>query len=234
MPLLTDTEILRSYHDNAEAWTDIVRQERIASRVAVTNRAICDAVLDYAPKTALDVGCGEGWLTRALREHGVETYGVDAIPALIERANESVAPQRNVFSVASYADIATGAYQPRTRFDAVVCNFALIGEHDVDGLLRTVPTLLTENGVLVIQTLHSVQACGDAPYKDGWREGSWAGFGDDFTTPAPWYFRTIGGWLQLLISCGFQVKELREPLHPETLKPASLILIAGANNSVNN
>lgn len=225
--MLNDTEILRSYHDNAQAWTNIVREERITSRVLVTNAAIVQAVIDYAPKTVLDIGCGEGWLTRTLRKRGMNAHGMDAIPTLIDRAQESVLPETGIFSVASYQDLAKGLYKPQTRYDAVVCNFALIGEQDVEGLIQTLPTgVLSKKGMVMIQTLHSVQACGDEPYKDGWREGSWSGFGAEFTTPAPWYFRTVSGWVQLLVSAGFRIVELREPIYPETQKPASLIFVA--------
>jgi hypothetical protein len=47
------------------------------------------------------------------------------------------------------------------------------------------------NCSFIIQTLHPLIACGDFSYQDAWREGSWAGFSDDFTDLAPWYFRTL-------------------------------------------
>jgi len=36
----------------------------------------------------------------------------------------------------------------------------------------------------------------------------------------------VGSWLALLVECGLRVVELREPLHPDSGKPASLILVA--------
>jgi hypothetical protein len=77
-----------------------------------------------------------------------------------------------------------------------------------------------------MQTLHPAAASMDAPYTDGWREGSWAGFSSDFRDPAPWYFRTIGSWVALLHRSGFQLTALREPVHPHTGAPASLLLVA--------
>jgi hypothetical protein len=68
-------------------------------------------------------------------------------------------------------------------------------------------------------------ACGDAPYVDGWREGSWAGFSTDFTDPPPWYFRTLASWVSLFLDSGLRITSLREPVHPETGKPVSLILM---------
>lgn len=122
--------------------------------------------------------------------------------------------------------IAAGALD--LSVDLAVANFSLIGRESVDRLLGYGPRLLTPGGTLVIQTLHPVVATGNAPYEDGWREGSWAGFGADFSDPAPWYFRTTESWVRLLVASGFRLLELREPLHPISGKPASLIFVAEA------
>ena len=81
-----------------------------------------------------------------------------------------------------------------------------------------------------MQTLHPTLACGDLPYRDGWRLGSWSGFNDDFIDPAPWYFRTLSSWIELFIESGFKLLEMREPIHPLTQKPASVIFIAEMAN----
>jgi hypothetical protein len=66
-------------------------------------------------------------------------------------------------------------------------------------------------------------SCGEPPYRDGWRQGSWAGCGDGFSEPAPWYFRTLESWVRLFADNGFRLHEIREPFHPHTGKPASVI-----------
>jgi hypothetical protein len=76
-----------------------------------------------------------------------------------------------------------------------------------------------------VQTLHPVAAGGDLPYRDGWRRGSWSGCGPGFIDPAPWYFRTLESWAVLFADNGFRLRETREPVHPETGSPASLIFI---------
>jgi hypothetical protein len=112
--------------------------------------------------------------------------------------------------------------------DVAVANFALLGKESVERLLERAPRLLAPRGALIIQTLHPVVACGDLPYRDGWRAGSWAGFSNAFTDPAPWYFRTLESWTRLLVDSGLRVVETREPAHPVTQKPASVIFIAEA------
>ena len=216
-----DARILESWHINALPWTRAVRDAQIESRRLVTDRAIIETVLGCKPATVLDIGCGEGWLARALARHGVRVTGIDAVPELIEQARRAGGGE---FRVASYEQVARGAV--RAEADVLVCNFALLGKDPVDGLLRALPGLLRPGGILVIQTLHPLVACGELPYRDGWREGSWAGFDPAFTEPAPWYFRTLESWTRLLRWHGLRVRELIEPLHPVSQRPASIIFLA--------
>ena len=222
MDPLSDEKIVDSWHTNATPWTAAVRDQRIESRRLVTDRAIIDAITGRQPRSVLDLGCGEGWLVRALAARGVpEVIGVDVVPALIDQARAAGGGE---FRVASYEAIARG--ELRITVDVAVANFALIGKEAVDALIKSAPKLLNPGGALVIQTLHPVVACGDLPYIDGWREGSWAGFSDDFTDPAPWYFRTLETWVRLIASSGLTLVEMREPIHPATNKPASVLFIA--------
>jgi 2-polyprenyl-3-methyl-5-hydroxy-6-metoxy-1,4-benzoquinol methylase len=218
---LSDARIVDSWTRNAAPWTDAVRENRIESRKLVTNRAIIDAVLDCRPRKILDIGCGEGWLVRALAEHGISGIGVDVVPSLIEQAARAGGGD---FRVDSYEEMADGLLD--VKVDAVVANFSLIGKESVEGVIRRTPELLERDGALIIQTLHPLVATGDQPYEDGWRQGSWAGFSSDFSDPAPWYFRTVETWNDLIAECGFGSIEVREPLHPATGKPASIIFIA--------
>jgi SAM-dependent methyltransferase len=203
---LSDARIVHSWLKNASPWTDAVRGNQIQSRALVTNRAIIEAVLSRSPRTVLDIGCGEGWLVRALGERDVRGIGVGE------------------FRVASYEQVAAGELD--MTVDAVVANFSLIGKESVEGVVSRAPELLSGKGALIIQTLHPLVAGADEPYEDGWRRGSWAGFSEEFTDPAPWYFRTLESWKRLLDDAGFSSVEMREPIHPETGKPASVIFIA--------
>jgi 2-polyprenyl-3-methyl-5-hydroxy-6-metoxy-1,4-benzoquinol methylase len=219
--LLSDAKIIDSWYKNATPWIVAIEERQIASRTLVTDRAIVDAVVDYGGKNVLDIGCGEGWLTRELTTRGMQVLGVDVVPALIDRARLNCPNAR--FSVITYAEIAAGKLTG--KFDLVVANFSLLGDESVTGLFQAMRSILNPQGVFIVQTIHPVISCGDAPYLDGWRSGSWVGFSDDFTDPAPWYFRTLATWLNLFGSNRASLVEIREPIHPQTGKPASIILI---------
>jgi len=215
--------ILEAWKQNAAPWTEVVRSGRIASRIRVTDRAIVDAILALQPSTVLDLGCGEGWLARTLAEHGVAVTGVDAVPELIEAARRAGGGE---FRVVRYDEL--GATIPGGGADVVTCNFSLLGEVSVEAVFVAVEKLLAPGGTFVVQTQHPLAACGDEPYTDGWRAGSWSGCGNGFGTPAPWYFRTLGGWLRLFRRHGLRLADLQEPLDPDSGRPASVIFAAEA------
>jgi len=220
----SDKQIVASWHVNAHPWTKAVQNEEIESRALVTNQAIVQAVTSLTPRRVLDVGCGEGWLARALAERGIEVFGIDVVPGLIAEAQRL---EGGRFQVCSYEDMAAGRLGAG-RFDAIICNFSLLGKGSVEHLLHALPRYVQTQGHVVIQTLHPVMACGDRPYCDGWRPGSWDGFGPEFTDPAPWYFRTVESWMRLIRDSGFAILECREPVHPKTSKPASIIFVGRA------
>lgn len=216
-------QLAESWDANAGAWTRAVREGRIESRRLATDVAILRAVLERQPRRVLDAGCGEGWLCRALSEHGIEAVGVDGSAPLIESARAAGGGE---FHVVSFEELAA---RPERLggggFDVGACNFALL-EEEVGPLLVALRSLLLSGGVLVIQTVHPWTARGEGAYEDGWRVEDFRGFGDEFSRPMPWYFRTLASWVELLRLAGYAVEEIREPAHPETGDPLSLLLIA--------
>jgi len=221
MALFSDKQIIESWLLNAKPWITAIDKNEIESRTLITNKAIIDTILQKTPETVLDIGCGEGWLCRELDKTGVSTHGIDAVPELVEYAKKQ---GRGTFQLVSYEELS--AETIGNKFDVVVCNFSLLGYESVNNVFKCIPYLLNDQGVIIVQTIHPVAACGDANYESGWREGSWAGFNDNFIKPAPWYFRTLEAWITLFEENGCLVDEIFEPLHPVTQKYASIIFTA--------
>jgi len=225
MKKFTDRQIVDSWKKNVQPWVTAIREGEIESRLLVTNKAIVDAVIERTPKTVLDVGCGEGWLVRELGKVGINSLGIDVIPELIEFAQKEGGGR---FKSLSYEDLSGNILQE--KFDAIVCNFSLLGNESVINVFRQAPSLLNEGGSLIVQTIHPVAGCGECNYQDGWREGSWAGFSNKFCNPAPWYFRTLETWTNLLLDNGFNICKILEPLNPKIKIPASIVFIGVSGN----
>jgi len=213
-------KIIESWNVNAEKWITTINNEEIESRKLVTNKAIIDAIMEHHPASIIDIGCGEGWLARALQKKGLSVFGIDGVASLIKNAIDKGGEH---FAVCNYKDLAAGKLKNKNLFAAAVINFALIDKEETEELLHYLPAMLKQNGILFIQTLHPIFLVEE--YKTGWKEGSWNGMKQNFTMPYKWYFRTIEDWVHLFSVSGFYVECLKEPLHPVTLKPASLIFI---------
>lgn len=221
MPSSDDDAVERLRHSwqaNAHAWTRAVREQRIASRRAGTDAAIVAAVLAGGARRVLDLGCGEGWLARALSAQGLDVVGIDASVALVDAARELGGAR---FERTSYADLAANGFA-FGDFDAVVCNFALL-DADLHTPLRAAHACLRPHGHLFVQTLHPLAV--EAPYADGWRVEHFTGL-DGFDEPMPWYFHTLSGWFDALHAAGFVVDGLHEPPDPASGRPLSLLLRA--------
>jgi 2-polyprenyl-3-methyl-5-hydroxy-6-metoxy-1,4-benzoquinol methylase len=216
-----EAQIIRSWNINAKPWAKAIQAGSIRSRKLVTDQAIVDAVRAVNPSRVVDLGCGEGWLVRALSRAGMKVTGIDVVPELIAEAGRL---GEGEFQLCDYESIAARQWQSM-RFDAAVCNFSLLGKESVESLLRGIGHYLDQAGSLLVQTLHPVSSCGDHPYRDGWRAGNWLGFGAEFSDPAPWYFRTLESWWAMLRRNGFEVQECREPTAPAAPAPASIIFI---------
>lgn len=197
-----------------------MRGGAIESRRVATDAAILEAVLSRRPDRVLDLGCGEGWLVRALAERGLAAVGVDGSAPLIEAA---VRAGGGSFLCLSYGELIAEPTRCGGEFDLVVANFALM-DADIAPLLAALRRIMTADATLLIQTLHP-RAAG-APYEDGWRSEDFRGFGGGVWTAMPWYFRTLESWLATLRDGGFALHGLAEPRHPADGRKLSLLLEA--------
>jgi SAM-dependent methyltransferase len=74
--------------------------------------AMADAIVrDLRPTTVLDAGCAMGFLVEALRERGVEAWGIDVSEHAISQVHESVA---------EYCEVGTLADALPRRYDLIV------------------------------------------------------------------------------------------------------------------
>jgi 2-polyprenyl-3-methyl-5-hydroxy-6-metoxy-1,4-benzoquinol methylase len=212
-------QMMQSWRTNATAWTTAVRDRTIESRRLVTDAAILEAALRSNPRSVLDVGCGEGWLCRALAERGIVVVGTDGSPELIGQAK------------ALGGEFYVGVYDAMPdfgkSFDAIVCNFSLL-EEELDTVMQQLRSWLNPEGRVLIQSVHPWTMMEEG-YQDGWRIEQFSRFGSTFPQAMPWYFRRLDAWMALLIENGFRVHRVTEPNHPVEGRPLSLLMEVGVS-----
>lgn len=120
------------------AHRDIIRDGAMSSALVLADLIagpLRDAVREEPGRqldTVLDVGCGEGWLTAALREHGLEALGVDGDP---------------LDGVDQVVDL-EGELPDLGRFDLVTC--LEVAEHVAPARADKFVTWLTERADVVL------------------------------------------------------------------------------------
>jgi SAM-dependent methyltransferase len=214
-----------SWDKNAANWARAVRGDLIPSRTAGTDAAIVNAIFARKPSRMLDVGCGEGWLIRRVRQlTNCAAVGIDGSAVLIEEAKQADANSQ--YETMSYAELTSDSSSVGDDFDVVVFNYSLFDE-DVAQSLAAVRPRLAIDGVVIIQTLHPWSLPAGEAYADGWQTENFAAFGNQDWEPMPWYFRTLESWHRVVREAGLTLLDLKEPAAEAGGRPLSLLMICG-------
>jgi ubiquinone/menaquinone biosynthesis C-methylase UbiE len=123
-----------------------------------------DAFLASLPpsgRLTLDVGCGEGRVTRDLRTLGHRVVGLDQSPAMIAAARE--ADPEGEYLV---ADAAAMPFEDAAA-DLVVAFMTLMDMDDLAGAVRELGRVLEPSGLLVAAAVHPINSAGQFVPRDG-------------------------------------------------------------------
>jgi ubiquinone/menaquinone biosynthesis C-methylase UbiE len=110
--------------------------------VALLAESLVEALQPQAGERILDLGCGDGFLTRRIAESGATVVGVDSSPQMIAAAKERGLDARCVSGEALPFD---------GEFDAVFSNAALHWMSDQDAALNGVYRALKPGGRFVAE-----------------------------------------------------------------------------------
>lgn len=199
------------WEKNAEAWSQVMSLQGIASR-QVTNKAALERIFALKPRSVLDLGCGEGFLSEPLRAQNIFYHGLDGSAELIRLARNKYG---DFFETVSYENLAK--WRPSRKFDLAVFNFSLF-EENLAPLLQTVRKLVVPDGRVLIQTLHPSALKDD---KSGWNIEDFKTMSVPFSGTMRWYGRTLLDWRNLFIESGWILATTTEPVYES--KPASII-----------
>jgi SAM-dependent methyltransferase len=179
------------------------------------------AFVGAGPGDALDVGCGEGRVSRLLSSRGWRVTAADPVAVFVEAA--CAADSAHAYVVAR----ADALPFPDASFDLVVAYNMLMDVEDVPAAVREFARLLRPDGVLLVSVVHPFSDRGrfepddaplrfvlDAPYFGRVRfEGSEER--DGLTMQFAGWSQPLGAYAAALEAAGLAITALREPL-PDT------------------
>jgi len=173
-------------------------------------------LLPPAPLDVLDLGCGEGRLSRDLTARGYRTVGVDVSPPMIAAAREADPGGR--YEIADAGD--TGLAD--ASVDVVAAFMSMHDIEDMPGAVAEAARVLRPGGCLCIAIVHPLNSAGgfeslapdaafrlEGPYlkeRTYVDEGSRDGLRMRFSS----FHRPLGTYFAALESQGFLVDRLRE------------------------
>ncbi|MBC7422956.1 MAG: methyltransferase domain-containing protein [Ferruginibacter sp.] len=109
---------------------------------------ILDSLQENIPAggSVLDVGCGNGIITRSLGKAGFNVKGIDISEKAIEKAKSTNNLPNVTFTVVSAEELAVS----QQRYDCVICSEVLEHLNQPQDLLKVLYQSLEENGILVV------------------------------------------------------------------------------------
>ena len=185
-----------------------------------------DLLPDFKGKRVLDLGCGYGWHCLYAAEHGAASVvGVDLSEKMLE-----VARKKNTFSNITYlqASIDEVTFEAES-FDIVISSLAIHYIADFGKLAKNIAQWLVPEGQLIFSVEHPIftaEGSQDWSYDEAGKithspvdnyfyEGKRTAhfLGSDVTK----YHRTLTTYLDHLLTNGFQIKRIVEPMPPENM-----------------
>lgn len=170
---------------------------------------------------ALEVGCGEGRVSRELKRLGYHVTATDAVAAMVEAAREG--NSADDYRVAGLGDL---PFDDKS-FDLVMACNVLMDVEDVPGALREIRRVLKPEGTLFVSLVHPFRDRGrfggrepDAPFVI---DGSY--YGRDYfegeesrnglTMRFAGWSQPLEDYMAALEAAGLAITGLREPM-PDT------------------
>jgi SAM-dependent methyltransferase len=169
----------------------------------------------------LEVGCGEGRVTRDLAKRGHDVVAVDAASTLIKLAREADSKNHYLRCDAARLPFATSS------FDLAVFYNSLMDVDDMEGAVREAARVLRPGGTMCACVTHPIQDAGrfqsleaDAPFvitgdylgPRRWFEGP--AEHDGVTMQFAGWAYPLSGYFGALERAGFAIEAVREPQHP--------------------
>ncbi len=205
------------WEESAAAWIADQGEDGDFGRRFVLDPVMIERVKRLAPKSALEVGCGEGRFCRKLKAFGIDATGLDPTRALLAAARQRDPQGAYVDGVAASLPFAN------ETFDLVVSYLSLIDIPDVAPAIAEMTRVLKPGGKILVANLNSFNTAGA---EIGWikdTEGNKRHFALDhyLQEREAWidyrgirvlnYHRPLSTYMRLLLQQGLRLDYFDEP-----------------------
>lgn len=231
---MKESEVGFHWNQNALDWIKLVRGGYDIYRNILNTPAFFEILPNVKNLKGLDIGCGEGYNTRLLVEHGAVMEAIDIAPLFIEsaKAEESKSALGITYTVAS----ATQLPFPSDYFDFATSFMCLMDMPDPKTALKEAHRVLKPGAFLQFSIEHP---CFNTPHKKKLRNERGITYavevGDYFNNldgeisewtfgsapeklkqeipkfKVPTFHRTLTFWINTIIRAGFTIEEINEP-----------------------
>ncbi len=234
---------MRDYHkeqweENAEAYASLIADEGTPHQKLILKPAVERLLGDVSGKRLLDAGCGEGYLSRYYARKGAIVTGVDISPSLLKFAREE---SQDIGLDVTYIeeDICHLSSIDDDSFDIVLSNLVLLNVPCYIDAIKSFNRVLKMGGILVFSIVHPAfnfygpgkWEMGEKDPETRRREGLYFKLdhypeekeyrrywytreGEKFPEEISFYHRTLSTYVNILVTNGFQIELIDEPLPP--------------------
>lgn len=221
---LSAADLRRAWGDHAAAWIAWAREPGHDSYWRFHREAFLELVPPPGRRT-LDLGCGEGRLSRDLARLGHAVVAIDGSPALVDAAREAAPELETHLGDAAALPFADG------EFDCVVAFMSLQDIDDHVGAIRESARVLAPGGRLCVAIVHPLNSAGDfagegadAPFvvEGSYLEPSWYVDEierDGLAMTLSSAHRPIGSYADAMHGSGLLIERLREVALPPGAEP---------------
>ena len=187
--------------------------QKSADFVPVLGRPVLELLAPKAGERILDLGCGDGTLTKELSDMGAVVVGVDASPEMVATAKAKGLDAR----VADAEHLAFEGGERDEKFDAVMSNAALHWMSDHHAVVRGVWNALVPGGRFAAE-------CGGEGCVRIIREGMKIALGKrgiDYKSRNPWKYPEVETFSNILENQGFKIDYIARIDRPTPLPDGS-------------
>ena len=189
--------LAEAWERNAAEWAALVRSG--GDRFYERNLAAFLELLPPPGRLTIDVGCGEGRITRELHARGDRVVSVDASETLVALARDTDSAGDYRVADAAALPFADG------EADLFVSFMVLMDLEDLDGALAEAARVLEPGGFLVASLVHPLATAAETPYLGEQRLEF--PLGDSTSTMI---HRPLSRYVGALAQAGFVVEHLHE------------------------